>query len=405
MSEEKKAAAAGSYERVWTVPFLMIFINSMVMGCTSWAVVPLMSSYAMELGADLKTASFIASLMSMTAMFLRPVSGFVVDRTDRKKMVIITTACNIALAVIHIFASDIRMLGVCRVLQGMVFSFSGVASTAFSTYFVPASRLGEGMGWMALAQVISQSIGPSIGLFLYDNFGYHANFIFAAAASLLSLFILRFVPYEQKTLERPEKKLSLNDIISFYVLPYALIAGLFSGCNGLDNTFLALLGKERGIENFAAFFTAYSAVMFLARPISGKLLDRFGLRYVIFPAMFCTASSAVLTGSAKVLPVLIAAGMMKGIGQSSGSPSIQATCLKKLGKEKAGLVSSTCLIGQDIGNTLAPILGGIAAQKWGYRTMYWGYAAILFFGGSLIYILKSSWDRRHETPASDSTAK
>ena len=396
MSENGTVTRENAQEKVWTVPFLMIFLNSIVTSSTMWAVVPMISSYSMELGADLKTASVISSIMSITAMFLRPVSGYVVDRMNRKKLITITTAANVVIAILHSFANSIPTLAACRFLQGVAFSFSGVASMAFSTSFLPVTRLGEGLGWMALANVISQSIGPSIGLFLSENFGYYACFIFCAVACIASLVILKFIPYEEAPRTVSDQKLSLGSIISFWVLPYAMICGLFSACNGLDNTFITLMGKERGITGFSLFFTAYSVVMFLARPVFGKLLDRFGLNRMIYPALFCTSFAAFLTGSATSMPVMVLSGAIKGLGQSSGSPSIQATCLKKMGKEKAGIVSSTCYIGQDIGNSLAPILGGIVADSSGYRTMYWGYAAILFFGGSLLYRVKSQYDKKHD---------
>ena len=396
MSESSLEKRPLKEDKVWTLPFIMVFINSVVLNSSTWAIVPLMSSYCVEIGAGLKTAYVVASLMSLTAMFLRPVSGFVVDRMNRKKLILITTSANVVLAILHIFARDIRLLAVCRVLQGIAFSFQGVAMMAFSTSFLPLSRIGEGMGWMALANVISQSIGPAVGLYLKDNFGFYACFIFCAVVCSISLLIINFIPYKEEKREVRRGRLTLDSIISLYVLPYAMICGLFSNCNGLDNTFINLLGEERGITGISVFFTAYSVVMFLARPVSGKLLDRFGLDYIIYPALFSTAFSAVLTGSARSMAVMILAGIIKGIGQSSGSPGIQATCLKKMGKEKAGIVSSTCYIGQDIGNSIAPMIGGVVADRWGYQTMYWGYAVILFVGGGLIYRIKSQYDKRHE---------
>ena len=397
MAELDNKNSSVQTDKVWTLPFIMIFLNSVVSTSTQWAVTPLLSSYAIELGADLKTASVVASIMSITAMFLRPVAGYVVDRVNRKRLVMCASAANVVLAILHIFANDIKSLSVCRFLQGLVFAFTGVSQTALSTSFLPMSRLGEGMGWMALANVISQSIGPSIGLFLIEKFGYYACFIFCACACAVSVLIISFLPYKYVPRTVEHEKFSLGNIISWWVLPYAMICGLFSSCNGLDNTFITLLGKERGIEGFSLFFTAYSIVMFMARPISGKLLDKYGLKYMIYPALCCTAFSAFLTGSAQSMAVMILAGMFKGLGQSSGSPSIQATCLKKLGKDKAGIVSSTCYIGQDIGNSLAPILGGIVATNWGYKAVYWGYAVILVVGGSLIYNLKTAYEKRHET--------
>ena len=50
---------------------------------------------------------------------------------------------------------------------------------------------------------------------------------------------------------------------------------------------------------------------------------------------------------------------------------------------------------QDIGNSIAPIIGGFVAERWGYTTMFWGYGIILVVCGSLIYRIKSQYDKTH----------
>ena len=135
--------------------------------------------------------------------------------------------------------------------------------------------------------------------------------------------------------------------------------------------------------------------MFLTRPVFGKLLDREGLDKVIYPSLLAMTISGVITGVATSTLALIVSAGFKAIGMSAGSQGIQATCVKKMGKERAGVVSSTCFIGQDIGNVLAPILGGIAVEKYGYKTMYWSYGVITLVAGSIIYMLISAYEKKH----------
>ena len=73
MAENQTVNINSAEEKVWTIPFIMVFLNSMVVTSTQWAVAPMMSSYCIDLGASLKTASVVSTLMSMTAMFL-PIS-------------------------------------------------------------------------------------------------------------------------------------------------------------------------------------------------------------------------------------------------------------------------------------------------------------------------------------------
>ena len=386
-------------EKVWNRSFICVFLTSMFLNSAFWTIVPMVSSYCLELGADLKTASFVASLMSLAAMILRPVAGMISDQVNRKRLLIITSLVYFILALLHMFARDVRVLAVCRVLVGMAFSFSSVSIIAFGTLFIPDSRLGEGMGWLSLGQVISQSLGPGIGIFLINHFGYTACFIGSAVMGLISLVCMLMIRYEEEKKPFKLKKFSFNDIIMVPVIPYAIILGLFSACSGLDNTFIALIGKERSIAGFSLFFTAYSAGMFLTRPVFGKLLDRRGLDLVIYPSLLAMAITGVMTGAATSTLALIISACFKAVGMSAGSQGIQADCIKKFGKDRAGVVSSTNFIGMDIGNVIGPILGSVVVEKHGYRTMYWGYGALTLIAGSLIYMIVRLYEKKREAAA------
>ena len=386
-------------EKVWNRSFICVFLTSMFLNSAFWTIVPMVSSYCLELGADLKTASFVASLMSLAAMILRPVAGMISDQVNRKRLLIITSLVYFILALLHMFARDVRVLAVCRVLVGMAFSFSSVSIIAFGTLFIPDSRLGEGMGWLSLGQVISQSLGPGIGIFLINHFGYTACFIGSAVMGLISLVCMLMIRYEEEKKPFKLKKFSFNDIIMVPVIPYAIILGLFSACSGLDNTFIALIGKERSIAGFSLFFTAYSAGMFLTRPVFGKLLDRRGLDLVIYPSLLAMAITGVMTGAAASTLALIISACFKAVGMSAGSQGIQADCIKKFGKDRAGVVSSTNFIGMDIGNVIGPILGSVVVEKHGYRTMYWGYGALTLIAGSLIYMIVRLYEKKREAAA------
>ena len=90
--------------------------------------------------------------------------------------------------------------------------------------------------------------------------------------------------------------------------------------------------------------------------------------------------------------MVIIAGVLKAIGQGSGSPAIQSTSLKMIGRDKAGVVSSTCYIGADVGNAVAPIVGGYVAEHYGYEIMFNGYAAILLVLGVIVFTIKWKYD-------------
>lgn len=393
MNKEKPTAQAGEPTKLWNRSFVMILIMSTFTASASQMVTPLMSKYALSFDAPLALAATISSLMSAVALVLRPVSGMCSDRYNRKSIIFIANAVTSVCLAAYAFVPGVTSLTAVRLVHGVVFSFSGVASMAFNTSFMPHDRIGEGLGWMALSNIISSAVGPNLGMWIVENSGYTVCFLLAAAFCIVSTLLLALVPCTHvKPAER--KRITFSNLISLRILPYACIMGLFSSGNALTNTYLSLIGDERGIANIGLFFTAYSVAMVAVRPLSGKLLDRRGLKIMMYPSLVIAAVGMVMLGSAHSLWMVIVAGVLKALGQGNGSPSVQAACIKLLGRERAGVVSSTCYIGQDLGHSVAPLLGSFAAESLGYGGMFYIYAGILLVGGGLIYYLKDKYDQR-----------
>ena len=103
--------------------------------------------------------------------------------------------------------------------------------------------------------------------------------------------------------------------------------------------------------------------------------------------MLCVA------GAKSVVPIIIAGGL-KALGQGAAQPAIQAYSIKYLGKERAGVATSTCYIGQDLGNSIAPIMGSFVVSNFSYGTMYAGYAVLLLAGGLGCYFLQRHLEKK-----------
>jgi len=198
----------------------------------------------------------------------------------------------------------------------------------------------------------------------------------------------------------PKKKfrISFDNIFAKKLVMYTILIGLFSCGNGLVNTYLALLGSARNIANISLFFTAYAVLMIVVRPLSGRIVDRIGLQVILFPAYLIFAVGSILIGSANSLGMIIVAGVLYSLGQGSGTPSIQAHCVKKLGADRAGVASSTCLIGQDLGNTVAPVIGSFVVKKFGYTVMFHGFAVVLAICGCTLYAIQRGIEKRDKIP-------
>lgn len=378
---------------LWTGTFLLLILLNLFYGAAGHMTLPLVADFAMTLGADLTLASTVAGLMPLVSLFVCPFAGLLSDRISRKKILVVASAGYGVALLLHSFANSVAMLMVLRLFTGIFFSLVTVTVIAFSTSYIPRERTGEGLGYAALATILAQAIGPAIGIWL-SEINYSLTFAVSGVSALVCLVILLLIPNRQEPIKTQHKKFSINDLFAVKYVGFMLLAALFSSGNGLVSTYLKIIGDERGIGDISLFFTVYSVCMVALRPLTGKLLDKKGVYIILIPSVFFAALGIFLVGISYTLGLLIVASVAKALGQGSGTPSLQAHVVKTLDKSKAGVATSTIMIGQNVGNAVAPIAGSFFVGPFGYEGMFCGFGVILLVAGMAILFLQSRVEKK-----------
>lgn len=363
-------------------------------GVAGYMTVPLVAKYVMTFGADITTASAVSGILSLVAMFMCPVAGVLSDRINKKKLLIITEAAYAVCLGLHAFARSLIALLLLRAVTGIFFSLSNVLTIAYASSYIPKSRMGEGLGYFGLVVPLVQAAGPSIGLGLRDSIGYGAVFTGAALAALAAMICVAVLPYNAPEPSGQKKTLKFNDIFAVRFIWLMLLTALFSSANGLISTYLDILASERSITNISIFFTVFSVVLIIFKPLTGKLLDSRGMYLVIIPAVVFAALGMFFVGIASSLWVMLIAAVCKALGQGAGTPTIQAHAVKMLDKSHSGVAVSTIQIGQSLGNSIAPVLGSFLVKPFGYTTMFCGFGGIILVAGFLFLILQARCEKK-----------
>ncbi len=385
-----------SRERLWTIPFLMVILLNLFNGCAAQMSYPLVAKFTLSLGGDLGTASTAAGLMSLASLFVCPFAGLLSDRFSRRRILQVSFVAYAVCLFLHLLAKTVPVLMALRLLTGVFFSVNSVTAVAFSTSFIPRSHMGEGLGYSSLANVLAQAIGPGIGLALSERFGFGSSFLAAGLCAVISLAIITLFPKhaDTPTAVIALKSIRLENLFAPELTAFMLVTVLFSWASGLLSTYLAIIGDVRHIANIALFFTVYSFAMVVIRPVLGKLFDRNGVYLLMIPALAFTAAGMWLIGIGTTLTVILAASILMAVGQGAGVPSIQAYAITRLGKERAGVAVSTVQIGQNLGNAIGPMLGGILVVQLGYESMFTGFALVLLIGGALLTLVQYLPEKR-----------
>lgn len=375
-------------EKLWTLPYVMMIFLSTLTSISFNMITPVLAKYATQIGASLALAGTIAGLFSITALIVRPVSGMLADRLNRKRLLCVSTAFLCLSAMGYSCAASLPVLVAARVVHGAAFAVSGTVNVAMIASVIPRSRLGEGIGYQGLGQIVSTAVGPGLGLAIGRQFGYRMTFMASAVFLAVAVIGMLFLPNVPSPAQGLKRRFSAGDLVSWKLMPLALISGSFSLLNGVIGSFLVLLGDARAISGIGLYFTVNALCLIVIRPFAGRIADRRNLGVLVYPCLAIAAVAAALLGSAGTLSMVLVASVLKALGQGAGQPAIQAACVKMLPPEKSGLAASTYYVGADIGQGLGPILGGAISDAYGYSVMFRSCAGILL-AAMLAFFLQS----------------
>ena len=374
-------------ETLWNTSYFVILFMAILMAVGLNMVTPILSRYLNSLGASLSMVGILASLMSVVSMFMRPISGFLADRMSKKALTIfatVTAGCSICL---YAMTSSIPLITFLRITNGLGMAFHGTCAMSMASYCIPEKRMGEGLGYIGIGQIIATAVGPNLGLWLIDNVSYRAAFLIAGGLILTTAVIsLLFISApETPKYTWGSQRIHLTDFISVKMIPYSLFAGVFSMCISMNSSFIALVGETRGIPNVGIFFTANACALLFVRLGVGRFIDRLGFRNVLIPGYVLTGTAMILLAFATKTWMLVPAGILIAFSQGTAQPMVQAECVRQMA-DRRGLAMSTCYVGSDLCSAFGITAGGRVADMFGFTAMY-GMCALIMFVALFLFIL------------------
>ena len=364
---------------IWNRNFICVFLSQIGLSLSHFAVNPLVSTYAVHLGA---TAVFMGVLTGMffgISLAMRPVVGPLTTKVNKRYLLIFVNTLggivNIGYALFH----NIPMFLAFRVLHGIQYSLVGSLNMTIASECLPEDKLASGMGVFGVGSAVSTAIGPSIGVWLKNfgtklkdvDFGFTLVFIFAAVILLLAVIPSVILRTKQFTKEQIAGTGAwYKNIISIHALPCSVVMTFLIISYSLYNSYMVPFGDEKGIANISVFFTVMALVMIAVRPLSGRLTDKYGFAKITIPMILLFAVSFPIIGMSKVIGTVILGAVIAAIGYASAQPALQAMCVQSEPPVRCAVATNTFYVGMDLGFFLGPLLGSIIYDKYNYSVMY-----------------------------------
>lgn len=348
------------------------------------------SRYVHGIGMSVAIAGAITGAFSIAAMVIRPFSGFMSDRFDHKRLLVFSTLVMVLCTFCYGFTRDGVALLALRVVHGMAFGVSSTVNMALIPGIVPEKRIGEAISYFGLGQSLAVAVGPSIGLGLANTGGFTLTFFVSAAIALggaVLAMLLDFQDEETNRLKRDNPRLTirLRDIIARECLLYAAIDVAIASTGGLESSFMGLYGVSIGMENIGWYFTISAVTLAVSRLLLGRIADRKGLNFVLYPGLAMIVTGFLLLWQQTAPWMIALAAIVKTLGVGIVRPALQAASVKAVPPERRGAAASTYYIGSDIGQGTAPVIGGRIVDMTGgnYGLMFGLYTLPLIAAGIL----------------------
>ena len=383
MMEKEKEAIRGEPGSLWNLSYILALVISTVSGFSFYMIQSLLAGYLQgpEIGITAQTAGVIVGLFSLTSLFCRPFCGILADRINNKLLLLISMLLMSAGLTGFAFTKAAAGFFFFRILNGLGFAVSSTVQVAMATRYIPRGKTGEGIGYLGLGNVLGSAVAPGLGIAVSEAMGVRAMLLVSAALPAAACLILPLLGKTASAAKKAARKIRFRDILDPSAFPYSISAGVFAFGNGMINAYIVLFAAARGVESVALYFTVYAICMLLIRPLSGKLMDRKGIRWTVYPGILLTMASFALLAVSTSLPMILASSILRAVGQGSAQPSLQAGCVNYMGRDRAGVATSTYYLFSDVGQGIGPMLGGVIigsmAGAAGYETLYWLCAGLM----------------------------
>lgn len=383
---------SGKTGRIWTLPFIGIFVVNGALSMGQQMISVLVGLYADWLGASTVLVGFAVSACAYTSLGLKVVSAPAIDAFSRKMILVASLVTVVVSYCMFSLSANVAVAIVARLLQGCAMAFSHTCCLAMATDTLPRNRVSTGIGYFSMAQAACMALGPLVGLEFSNAFGYNAAFAFAAAimaaAVILCACLVKETPHERRAF-----KVSPRSFFAFEALVPMLIAMMLSIAFCNINSFLALYAAERGVGSIGLFFLVNAGLMLFSRPFTGRLADRFGLVRVILPSMVCFAFSFLVISLADSLALFLVAAVLSAFGYGAAGPLLQACCMQCVPPERRGAAGNAYYVGVDVANIVGPVVAGSVAGVTGYQPMWLALEAFIAAGIMLTVVFRRKIDR------------
>ncbi|MEU9705416.1 Cmx/CmrA family chloramphenicol efflux MFS transporter [Streptomyces sp. NPDC047981] len=354
-------------------------------GTSEFMLSGLLPNLSDDLGVSIPDAGLLISAFAIGMVVGAPLLAVATLKWPRRTALVALQAVFIAAHIVGALAPGYGVLFATRVISALAYAgFWGVA-VATAVALVPANAKGKAVAVVASGLTLATIVGVPAGTVLSQFAGWRAAFWGVAVLTLVSLacsvFAIpggkgsadeaRTVRAELRAMARPQLWLSYAvTAFSFgaVIVTFSYLASLLTDVTGLAEGWVPVLLALFGLGGL------------LGMVIGGRTAEAYPIRTLALGTGVLAVASALLAVLAENTVVTVALIFVLGLAGYVTNPILQSRVFV-VAPGAPTLVGATNTSAFNVGNTLAPALGGMTISAgFGFESVAWVGAALAAAG-------------------------
>lgn len=364
LAQAQPATRDGAPARLLSLPLALTFLAEFTSLTSFFLLLPVLPMLAAAAGASSSGAGLITGSLLLGTVAAEAAAAPGIRRFGYRTMLAAGAALLGAPALALLPREPQAVMMSVSFVRGLGFGLCGVTTGALTATLLTPGRRGEGLGLLGVVAGIPAVAALPAGVWLAGHHQATAAAATAAAAGLLPLTTIRWLPGRGEAHSTPPAARTRRTPGAALRLPL-----IFAACTiaaGVLGSFLPLAkGVPSNLSSAALLIQAITAT--LSRWQAGRHGDRYGHARLLIPAL-----TAAALGMAAMIwlawPVLIFASMVLfGAGFGVIENATFALLIEQLPEAKA---SALWNLAYDAGYGAGPVVFGLFAARTGYPAAF-----------------------------------
>jgi multidrug resistance protein len=358
-----------------------IFLSILGLGIVG----PVLPLYARSFGVSAAMAGGLITAFGLARMFTNIPAGRLSDRLGRRPLLIGGMLLISVASFFSATAQSFAPLIFFRLLQGVGSATqTTVALIALTDISTPRDR-GRIMSLYMGGLLLGASLGPSVGGFVGEQWGFRAPFfVYSGLALIGALWGYLLAPEtrpaapqaDARSGREPTAQRSSMQVLwsllrnpSFVLVNMVTVMSFFTRSGG-QSTVLPLYGDSIGLGagQIGLVLSAIAGANLLTVRAAGSFADRYGRKRVILPAALISGVGLIAFTFSQSFATFIASGILLGIGSGFVGPAPAAYVADIARPGEHGMAMGLFKTFGDVGVTIGPLMMGWLVDRFSHGT-------------------------------------